>query len=608
MASRTMRPTLTSDETSTSGQATLRRMVAYLSPFQRAMGVSLIAIMFTSAAQATAPALIGRAIDTYIVNGDIAGLNLDMLLLLGVFVVGFIGRAVQIYLIGDIGQRFLALLRRDVFDKVQVLPLSFFDQRRAGDLMSRLVNDIQVINQLMNQGLVPAIGNMFTLIGIVIAMFLLDPLLALASFVFVPLVIWTTAIFSRLSRRAFRITREAMGDVSAELQEGITGVRVAQALNRTDDTVRRFAERNAANRDANIQAVTLTAAFTPAIDMLSTLALALIIGFGGWLAVTGTTPVGTVVAFLIYMQQFFQPIQQISTIYTQAQAALAGAERIFSLIDEPETQQDRPDSYLLPPITGRVVFEHVWFRYQPDAPMVLQDVSLVAEPGQTVALVGPTGAGKSTLINLIPRFYDATQGHVLIDGHDVQGVTLASLRSQLGYVLQDSFLFSGTIADNIRYGRLAASDAEVEQAARMVGAHDFITRMADGYQTKLGERGSGVSQGQRQLLAFARAILANPRILILDEATSSIDQATERVIQQALKVLLAGRTAFVIAHRLSTIRDADLVLVVDQHRIVERGTHTELLALGGTYTQLYERQAGTRRQGNNGVHAVPEVG
>lgn len=606
MAGRALGRPLASDEISTAQQATLRRILAYLTPFRRAMWVSLVAIIFTSAAQAAAPALIGRAIDTYIVNNDIAGLNLDMLLLLGVFVVGFMGRAVQIYLIGDIGQRFLALLRRDVFDKVQALPLSFFDQRRAGDLMSRLVNDIQVISQLMNQGLVPAIGNLFTLTGIVIAMFLLDPVLAIASFVFVPLVIWITAIFSRLSRRAFRITREAMGDVSAELQEGITGVRVAQAMNRTDETVRRFAQRNAANRDANIQAVTLTSAFTPAIDMLSTLALALIIGVGGWLAVSGTTPVGTVVAFLIYMQQFFQPIQQISTIYTQAQSALAGAERIFSLIDEPVVQVDKPDSYPLPYITGRIEFERVWFRYADDTPMVLQDVSLIAEPGQTVALVGPTGAGKSTLINLIPRFYDATEGRVLIDGHNIQEVTLASLRGQLGYVLQDSFLFSGTIADNIRYGRLDASDAEVEQAARTVGAHEFITRMTEGYQTKLGERGSGVSQGQRQLLAFARAILADPRILILDEATSSIDQSTERQIQHALKVLLKGRTAFVIAHRLSTIRDADLVLVVDQHRIVERGTHAELLALQGTYAQLYERQAGALRQHHNGLPTAPE--
>lgn len=477
MTTRAMRPALGSDEVSTAPPATLRRLASYLRPFRRKLMIAFAAIVVTSATQAIAPALIGLAIDNYIANGDMAGLNRDMLLLLTVFAVGFMGRVVQIYLIGDVGQRFLAVLRQDVFEKVQELPLAFFDQRRAGDLMSRLVNDIQVINQLISQGLVPAIGNLFTLVGIVIAMFILDIWLALASFVFVPLVIWVTAIFSRLSRTAFRITREAMGEVSAELQEGITGVRVAQALNRTDASIRRFAERNANNRDANIQAVTLTAAFTPAIDVLSTLALALVIGLGGWLVLIGYAAVGTVVAFLIYMQQFFQPIQLISTIYTQAQAALAGAERIFDLLDEPQTQLDAPHSYPLPPIQGHVAFEHVSFRYgsDPAAPLVLHDVSLVAEPGQTVALVGPTGAGKSTLINLIPRFYDVTAGRVLIDGHDVRDVTLASLRGQLGYVLQDSFLFSATIADNIRYGRLDATDAEVEQAARTVGAHDFIS-------------------------------------------------------------------------------------------------------------------------------------
>ncbi len=603
MTTRAMRPTLSSDEVSTAPPATLGRLASYLRPFRPSLLVALVAIVVTSAAQATVPALIGVAIDNYIANGDVAGLNRDMLLLFAVFVVGFVGRVVQFYLIGDVGQRFLAALRQDVFENVQELPLAFFDQRRAGDLMSRLVNDIQVINQLISQGLGPAIGNLFTLVGIVIAMFILDVWLALASFIFVPLVIWVTAIFSRLSRKAFRITREAMGEVSAELQEGITGVRVAQALNRTDDSIRRFAERNANNRDANIQAVTLTSAFTPAIDVLSTLALALVIGLGGWLVLIGYAPVGTVVAFLIYMQQFFQPIQLISTIYTQAQAALAGAERIFSLLDEPQMQLDAPHSYPLPPIQGHVAFERVSFRYgsDPAAPLVLNNISFVAQPGQTVALVGPTGAGKSTIINLIPRFYDVTAGRVLIDGHDVRDVTLASLRGQLGYVLQDSFLFSATIADNIRYGRLDATDAEVEQAARTVGAHDFISCMSEGYQTRLGERGSGLSQGQRQLLAFARAVLANPRILILDEATSSIDQATERVIQQALRVLLEGRTAFVIAHRLSTIQDADLVLVIDDHRIVERGTHAELVALGGLYASLYERQARSYSRNGHGA-------
>lgn len=591
------------DESAEQQGAILWRIFGYLTPFKRDLWVSLVLILITAVMQATAPALIGRAIDVYIAGSDAAGLAETMLILLVVYTIAFVARAGQIYLIGTIGQRFLSLLRRDVFDKVQQLPLAFFDLRRAGDLMSRLVNDIQAINQVISQGLTPAIGNVFALIGIVIAMVILSPQLALATFVFIPLIIWVTQIFSRLSRRAFRLTREAMGNVSAGLQEDIGGVRVTQALNRTDAAIDRFAERNAANRDANIQAVTLTAAFTPAIDVLSTLALAVVAGFGGWLAINGQIPVGTVVAFVIYMQQFFQPIQLISTIYTQAQSALAGAERIFTLLDEPVTQQDPPDAQVLPPIQGRVVFDHVSFRYgKPEEPsassassngendLVLRDVLLEVEPGQTVALVGPTGAGKSTLVNLIPRFYDVSSGRVLVDEYDVRDVTMSSLRGQLGYVLQESFLFTGTIADNIRYGRLDASDAEVETAAHTVGAHDFISALPEGYQTKLSERGGGLSQGQRQLLSFARAILADPRILILDEATSSIDRHTERIIQNALNVLLRERTAFVIAHRLSTIRNADLVAVVDQHRIVERGTHETLLALGGTYAKLYQRQ------------------
>lgn len=602
-----------SEETASSQGAVLRRLLTYLRPFRGAMWLSLGCIVIMAVSQAAAPALIGRAVDEYIARSNSDGLTQIMLLLLVVYVVGFLARAGSVYLIGSIGQRFLAFLRRDVFDKVQQLPLSYFDQHRSGDVMSRLVNDIQVINQIISQGLTPAIGNLFALVGIVIAMLIVSPLLAVVSFVFIPLIVWVTLVFSRLSRRAFRITREAMGDVSATLQEDITAVRVTQAMNRTDESVERFAQRNAVNRDANVKATALTAAFTPTIDLLSTVALAVVIGVGGWLVLSDLILVGTVVAFLLYMQQFFQPIQLISTIYTQAQAALAGAERIFNLLDEPYGEHDAPEAYALPTVTGRVAYEHVSFRYgDPDAPytdddLVVRDVSLVAEPGQTVAFVGPTGAGKSTLVNLLPRFYNVTSGRITIDGHDTRNVTLASLRSQFGYVLQDSFLFSGTIADNIRYGRLDASDAEVEDAARAVGAHDFISRLPDGYATNLGERGSGLSQGQRQLLSFARAILANPRILILDEATSSIDHATERVIQQALKVLLKGRTAFVIAHRLSTIRDADIVAVVSNHRIVERGTHDELIALDGTYAQLYARQSAVAAQPVSSNGAAPHM-
>ncbi len=567
----------------------LGRLVGYLAPFRWQLIGTLGLVIGSAAVQAVGPALIGQAIDTHIVGKNQDGLNQTMLLLLGIYVLGYLAQAGQAFLIGSIGQRFLANLRIAIFDKIQGLPLAFFDKNQAGDLMSRLVNDVQTINQLLSQGLTQVIGSVFALVGIIIAMFFLSWPLALASFLTIPVMIWVTVVFARRSRQAFRLTRLEIGTLSSELQEEITGVRVAQAFNRTEANILHFAEHNAANRDANVQAVAITSAFTPTIDILSTLATVIVAGFGGWLAVNDKLPVGTVVAFFIYVQQFFRPIQIISNIYTQMQGALAGAERIFDLLDEPGSQQDVSGAKTLPPIAGKVVFQRVNFGYEPGEP-ILHDIDLTVEPGQTIALVGETGAGKSTLVNLIPRFYDVTSGTLLIDQQDVQQVTLTSLRSQIGFVLQDTYLFSGTIADNIRYGKLEATEAEVQAAAQAVSAHDFITTLPNGYQTKLGERGSGLSQGQRQLLAFARAVLSDPRIMILDEATSSIDTQTEVIIQTALKRLLKGRTAFVIAHRLSTIRDADRVLVISQGQIIEQGSHDELLAQHGAYAELYERQ------------------
>jgi ATP-binding cassette subfamily B multidrug efflux pump len=573
--------------------AVLRRLLRYLSPFRLQLSGALVLVIVYALVQAAGPALIGRAIDVYIVQKDVVGLGQTMLLLLGVYLVGYVAQSGQGYLVGSVGQRFLANLRMQIFDKVQALSLAFFDSSKAGDLMSRLVNDIQTINQLLSQGLTQVIGGVFSLIGILIAMIVLSVPLALVSFVILPVMIWTTIVFAQRSREAFRGTRTAIGELSSELEEEIVGVRVAQAFNRTDANIRHFAEHNAANRDANIHAVVVTSAFTPAIDLLSTIATAIVAGFGGWLAFNHQIAVGIVVAFFLYVQQFFRPIQIISSIYTQMQAAIAGAERIFDLVDEPAEQQDTPGAEALPPIVGRVAFEHVNFTYDhtsKDAALVLRDISLEASPGQAIALVGQTGAGKSTLVNLIPRFYDVTGGRVTIDGYDIRKVTLVSLRRQIGFMLQDTYLFSGSIADNIRYGRLDATDAEIEEAAKAVSIHDVIKSLPQGYQTKLGERGSGLSQGQRQLIAFARTVLADPHILILDEATSSIDTRTEELIQDALKRLLKDRTAFVIAHRLSTVRNANVVLVIEGGQIVERGTHAELLAQGGRYAELYKRQ------------------
>lgn len=584
-------------ERAANSSVVLRRLLGYLKPFRRELLFVLVLVLISAASQALGPYLIGRAIDGAIGAGNGAALDQTMLLLLAVYVVGAIASRAQFVAIGAIGQRTLARLRVEIFSTVQRLSLRFFDRQPAGDLMSRLVNDTDVLNQLFSQGLIQVLGSVFGLAGILIAMLALDWRLALASFIVIPAMLLLTRLFARLSRRAFRRARESLGDVSSDIQEEIAGVKIAQAFNRTGVNQQRFAQRNAANRDANVNATAITSAFTPAIDVLSSVATAIVAGYGGYLALGGTISIGVVIAFLTYVQRFFQPIQSISAFYTTAQASLAAAERIFELLDTPPDLTDAPGAKPMPPIAGQVVFDHVSFSYgaRPGSEgstqtLTLNDVSLVAEPGETVAIVGPTGAGKTTLVNMLGRFYDVDAGAVLIDGIDIRSVTRASLRAQMGVVLQDSFLFAGTIAENIRYGRLDATDAEVEAAARAAYAHDFIMRLPQDYATPLGERGGTLSQGQRQLLGIARAILANPRILILDEATSSVDTRSELLIQNALKSLLKGRTSFVIAHRLSTIRDADQVLVMQAGQIVERGTHDELLARGGAYAELYRRQ------------------
>ena len=576
-------------EQAESRSATARRLLGELRPYGRQLILALVLVVLGALSQAGGPWLIGRAIDRSILGGDPPGLARIMLLLLGVYLVGTLASRGQIRQIGSVGQSILASLRERIFERLLRLPLGYFDRRPVGDLMSRVTNDVDTLNQLLSQGLTQLLGSLFSLIGIVVAMLLLDWRLALVCFTIIPAMLLTNVYFARRARRAFRTTRETVGSVTAGLQEEIVGVREAQAFNRTETNIERFRERNAANRTANVEAVTITSAFVPAIDVLSTLSTAVVIGYGGYLVVTGTLTVGLLTAFLIYVQQFFRPIQLASQVYTQAQAALAGAERIYNVLDEPREPTDPPGTPQLYSVEGRIEFERVTFAYKPGRP-VLEDIDFHVEPGQTVALVGPTGAGKTTIANLIPRFYDVSAGTVRVDDHDVREVERRSLRGQIATVLQEPFLFSGTIAENIRYGRMEATREEVEAAARAVSAHSFIAALPDGYDTELGAGGGRLSQGQRQLLSFARAVLANPRILILDEATSNVDTRTEALIQEALGTLLKGRTSIVIAHRLSTIRNADLILVIEAGRIAERGNHVSLLARGGLYADLYRRQ------------------
>jgi ATP-binding cassette subfamily B multidrug efflux pump len=569
--------------------ATARRLLGELRPYSRSLLLAFALVVVGALSQAGGPWLIGRAIDRYILGNDPAGLFRTMALLFGVYVAGTLATRGQIRQVGSVGQRVLASMRERIFERLQRLPLRYFDRHPVGDVMSRVTNDVDTLNQLLSQGITQLLGSLFSLIGIVVAMLILDWRLALVCFAIIPVMLLTNVFFARRARRAFRTTRVTVGDVTAGLQEEIIGVREAQAFNRTAANIERFRERNAANRAANVQAVAITSAFAPAIDVLSTLATAVVIGYGGYLVLTGTLTVGLLTASLIYVQQFFRPILLASQVYTQGQAALAGAERIYNILDEEPEPPDPPGARKLGEIEGRIQFEDVTFAYDPGR-SVLHDVSFNIEPGQTVALVGPTGAGKTTIANLIPRFYDATGGSIRVDGFDVREVERRSLRRRIASVLQEPFLFSGTVAENIRYGRLDATQEEIEAAARAVSAHHFITALPHGYDTQLGTGGGTLSGGQRQLVSFARAVLADPRILILDEATSNIDTRTEALIQTALRTLLRGRTSVVIAHRLSTIRNADVILVVESGRVVERGTHASLLSSDGLYADLYRRQ------------------
>ena len=570
-------------------RGTLRRLADYLKPYHGRLVIVGFLVVIATLLGLAGPALLGLAIDRYVVGGDLAGLADIALLMLLVYLAQGVFTAAHGVIMIRIGQYFVEDIRAALFAHFQALSMDYHDRNRVGDLMSRIANDSETINQILSNGLIQFTTNILSLGGIMVAMLLLNLPLAIGTLIILPIMLWITRQVTERTRVAFRGMQKNLGWLNAVLEENITGIRAVQAYAQEDAAIAQFQAASRAYRKVGIRADFITAALGPMFTTMMILTVAATSLLGGWLALRDLVSVGVIATFVVYIMNFFRPMRGIAMVYNQLQSALAGAERIFAVLDAAPTVTDAPDAQPLRDIRGQVTFDRVNFEYARGAP-VLRDINLEVEAGQTIALVGPTGAGKTTIISLLSRFYDVTDGSIQIDGEDIRAVTQDSIREQLGIVLQDTFLFSGTVMQNIRYGRLDATEAEVIAAAKLANADDFIRLLPRGYQTQVSEKGHNFSQGQRQLLAIARAILADPRILILDEATSSVDTRTEIHIQEALLRLLEGRTAFVIAHRLSTIRKADQVLVVNDNRIIERGTHDELLALGGFYHQLYMSQ------------------
>lgn len=570
-------------------RGTLRRLADYLQPYHARLLLVAALVVVATVLGLAGPALLGRAIDAYILHDDVDGLALMVALMTAVYVLQGIFTAAHGVIMTRVGQHFVADIRAALFRHFQALSMDYHDRRRVGDLMSRIANDSETINQILSNGLIQFTTNILSLGGIMVAMLLLNLPLAAGTLIILPIMLLITKLVTERTRRAFRGMQKNLGWLNAVMEENITGIRAVQAYAQEGAAIAQFQQASRAYRKVGIRADFITAALGPMFTTMMILTVAATALLGGWLALQDAVSVGVIAAFVVYIMNFFRPMRGIAMVYNQLQSALAGAERIFAVLDASPTVVDAPAAVPLRDILGAVRFDSVSFAYQPGE-MVLRDINLDVQPGQTIALVGPTGAGKTTIISLLSRFYDVSAGCICIDGTDIRELTQDSIRAQLGIVLQDTFLFSGTVMENIRYGRLDATDAEVIEAARLANADGFIHLLPRDYQTQVSEKGHNFSQGQRQLLAIARAILADPRILILDEATSSVDTRTEIHIQEALLRLLEGRTAFVIAHRLSTIRNADQVLVINDQRIIERGTHDQLLAMGGFYAQLYRSQ------------------
>jgi len=565
----------------------LRRLLTYVRPHVGAMAVAFVAMVVASGTELAQPWLTQQAIDRFITTGDLAGLNRIALVFLVLLLVGFVAETAQTYLLQLVGQRIMHRLRLQVYARFQELEVQYFDRHPVGRLMTRATTDVDAINDLFTSGVVAVIGDVLMLVGITGVMFALDWRLSLAAFSVLPFMALAAHWFRRRVRQSYRRVRGLVARLNAFLQEHLTGMATVQVFNQQEEVFRRFDVINRQHRDVNVQSIFYYAVFYPVIEVLAATATALLIWFGGGWALEGTVSLGVLVAFLQYSRRFFQPLSDLSEKFNILQAAMASAERVFGVLDT-QPRLTAPSRPIRPgaETRGRIEFEHVWFAYTGED-WVLRDVSFTVEPGQRVGIVGATGAGKTTVISLMLRFYDVTRGRVFVDGVDVRAWDLQALRARFGLVLQDVHLFSGTIADNIRLGDPAITDADVERAARMVHADSFITARAEGYRSVVAERGAGLSVGQKQLLSFARALDLDPPVLLLDEATASIDTATEALIEDGLRVIMAGRSVVAIAHRLSTIQDMDRILVFSHGELCESGTHQGLLATRGLYHRLY---------------------